>query len=111
MEFRVLGPLRVQDGGVEIEIRRGISRRLLIALLLRARETVGASSLMEVLWGDDQPRNPANALQIQISYLRKNLSSGSASAGQPIVTRPGGYTLDIEPDAVDAVRFERLLAN
>lgn len=66
---------------------------------------------MEVLWGADQPRNPANALQIQISYLRKTLSSGSAAAGQPIITQPGGYTLEIEPDAIDAVRFERLLAN
>jgi DNA-binding SARP family transcriptional activator len=110
VEFAVLGPLRVHEGEGEIEIRRGISRTLLIALLLRARETVGADSLMELLWGDDQPRNPANALQIQISYLRKTLSSGSASAGQPIVTRPGGYALDIEPDALDAVRFERLLA-
>jgi predicted ATPase/DNA-binding SARP family transcriptional activator len=111
VEFHILGPLRVQEGGAEVEIRRGISRTLLIALLLRARETVGASSLMELMWGDDQPRNPANALQIQISYLRKTLSSGSASARQPIVTRPGGYALDIEPDAVDAVRFERLLAD
>ena len=111
MEFGVLGPLRVHEGGEEVAIRRGISRTLLIALLLRARETVDASSLMELLWGDDQPRNPANALQIQISYLRKTLSSGSASAWQPIATRPGGYALDIEPDAVDAVRFERLLAD
>jgi len=111
VEFHVLGPLRVHEGEGEVEIRRGISRTLLLALLLRARETVAASSLMELLWGDDQPRNPANALQIQISYLRKTLSSGSASAAQPIVTRPGGYTLDIEPDAVDAVRFERLLAD
>ena len=99
VEFHVLGPLRVQEGGGDVEIRRGISRTLLIALLLRARETVSANSLMELLWADDQPRNPANALQIQISSLRKTLSSGSASAWQPIVTRPGGYALDIEPDA------------
>ena len=66
--------------GTRFRSGRGISRTLLIALLLRARETVDAGSLMELLWGDDQPRNPANALQIQISYLRKTLSSGSASA-------------------------------
>lgn len=111
MQFGVLGPLRVHDSEGDVEIRRGISRTLLIALLLRAREAVSTGFLMEVLWGDDQPRNPANALQIQISYLRKTLSSGSAAAGQPIITRPGGYTLEIEPDAIDAVRFERLLAN
>lgn len=111
MEFGVLGPLRVHTGEGDVEIRRGISRTLLIALVLHAREAVSAGFLMEVLWGDDQPRNPANALQIQISYLRKTLSSGSAAPGQPIITRPGGYTLEIEPDAIDAVRFERLLAD
>src|SRR5918997_128714 len=98
------------EGDTAVEIRRGIPRTLLVALLMRAGETVSASTLEELLWGDAQPRNPANALQIQISYLRKTLSSGSASAGQPIVTRPGGYAPDIEPDALDAVRFERLLA-
>lgn len=111
VEFGVLGPLHVQEGERSVEIRRGISRSLLIALLLRARETVSADFLMEALWGDDQPRNPANALQIQISYLRKTLASGSAAGEQPIVTRPGGYAIDIEPDAVDASRFERLLAD
>ena len=110
MEFGVLGPLRVLDGGVEVDIRRGSSRTLLIALILRARETVPASALMELLWGDDQPRNPANALQIQISHLRKSLSSTSPTGSQPIVTRPGGYTLDVEPDAIDAARFERRVA-
>ena len=44
-----------------------------------------------MLWGDDQPRNPANALQIQISYLRKQLAADAPT--QPIVTRPGGYSL------------------
>jgi predicted ATPase/DNA-binding SARP family transcriptional activator len=110
VQFGVLGPLRIHDGEADVEIRRGISRTLLIALLLHAREAVTAGFLMEVLWGNEQPRNPANALQIQISYLRKTLSTGSAAAGQPIVTRPGGYTLEIEPDVIDAVRFERLLA-
>jgi predicted ATPase/DNA-binding SARP family transcriptional activator len=66
---------------------------------------VSASGLADVLWGDDQPRNPANALQVQISYLRKQL--GADAPVQPIVTRPGGYALDVERDQIDAYRFER----
>ena len=107
VEFGVLGPLLVREGGVDVEIRRGISRTLLIALLMRPGETVSADWLMETLWGDAQPRNPANALQIQVSYLRKALASGSADGRQPIVTRPGGYSLDVDPAAVDAVVFEQ----
>jgi DNA-binding SARP family transcriptional activator len=75
----------------------------------RASETVSADTLIELLWGDDLPRNPANALQIQVSYLRKSLSSASTLGVQPIVTRPGGNALDVEPDAIDANRFERLV--
>jgi predicted ATPase/DNA-binding SARP family transcriptional activator len=109
VEFGVLGPLVVQAGGSDVEIRRGISRTLLAALLLRPGDTVSAPSLMEILWGEDQPRNPANALQIQISYLRKALSAGLVDARQPIVTRAGGYALEVDPTSVDAVRFEQLV--
>ena len=111
MEFRILGPLEVHagdDAGASpVEIRRGIPRTLLTALLLRPGETVSTSALADVLWGDDQPRNPSNALQIQISYLRKQF--GRLASTQPIVTRPGGYALDIEREQVDAHRFEHVV--
>jgi len=109
MRFGILGPLEVHVGDTSVDVRRGIPRTLLIALVLRAGETVSAGALMELLWGDDQPRNPANALQVQISYLRRALSAASPEADQPIVTRAGGYALDVAPDQVDALRFEQLV--
>ena len=45
MRFGILGPLTVEDGDQAVEIRRGLPRTLLIALLLRANETVAASAL------------------------------------------------------------------
>jgi predicted ATPase/DNA-binding SARP family transcriptional activator len=107
VEFGVLGALRVWNGGGEVEIRKGIPRRLLVALILRAPDTVSSDLLMELLWGDEQPRNPANALQTQVSYLRRALAA--ADGNQPIATRPGGYALEIDDTAVDAARFERAL--
>jgi predicted ATPase/DNA-binding SARP family transcriptional activator len=113
VEFRILGPLEVHAGedvgACPVDIRRGIPRTLLTALLLRPGETVSASSLVDVLWGDDLPRNPSNALQIQISYLRKQL--GRLASTQPIVTRPGGYALDVRGEQIDAHRFERVVRN
>jgi predicted ATPase/DNA-binding SARP family transcriptional activator len=109
VEFRVLGPLEVRAGedakGRGVEVRRGLPRTLLAALVLRAGETVSAGALIDILWGDDLPRNPSNALQIQVSYLRKQL--GGSVPKQPIVTRPGGYALDVAPEQIDAHRFER----
>ena len=111
MEFRILGPLEVhagdETGPRPVEIRRGIPRTLLTTLLLRPGETVSAGSLADLLWGDNQPRNPSNALQIQISYLRKQL--GRMAPGQLITTRPGGYALDVEREQIDAHRFERVV--
>jgi predicted ATPase/DNA-binding SARP family transcriptional activator len=111
VDFGVLGPLQVRtvSGGDAhvIEIRRGIPRTLLTMLVLHAGETVSASRLADALWADDPPRNPANALQIQISYLRKQL--GAEGSLQPIVTRPGGYSLNIEREQIDAYRFEQVV--
>src|SRR4051794_28874581 len=109
VEFGILGPLQVHAGGAAVEIRRGLSRRLVIALVLRPNETVGGDALVELLWGDALPRDPANALQIQVSYLRKTLAAAEPDGGRLIVTRPAGYALAVEPDQVDAGQFVRLL--
>lgn len=103
----VLGPLEVSVDGEIVEIRRGIPRAIVVALVLRAREVVSAGALADLVWADEQPRNPVNALQLQISYLRKRLGGGSV--GQPVVTRPGGYVLMVEDDDIDARRFERFV--
>ena len=57
--------------------------------------------------GGGQPAaDPANALQALVSRLRRALEA--ASSGERLVSRPSGYLLAVEPDQVDALRFERL---
>ena len=48
---------------------------------------------------------------MQISRLRKALASeaGDALAGV-VVTREGGYELELDPECLDSQRFERLVA-
>lgn len=90
-----------------VDVRRGLPRTILTYLLIRAGETARSEALADVLWGDQQPVNPSNALQTQISYLRRQLAAHTAS--QPIVTRPGGYALVVDRDSVDAHRFDRVV--
>ena len=110
VEFAVLGPLEVRAAPTgDVPIRRGLPRTLLIALLLRPGQTVSSDALIDLLWSDaDLPRNPANALQIQVSYLRKTLANAEPDGAGLLVTRAGGYALAVERDAVDAHRFEAI---
>ena len=103
----MLGPLEVRDGDRRLDVRRGIPRVLLSALVLCRGDTVSFDRLIDHVWGDLLPVNPPNALQTQIAYLRRVLG-GSNSA--PLLTRPSGYMLDVPPDAVDSFRFEHLAA-
>jgi DNA-binding SARP family transcriptional activator len=103
LEFRLLGPLEVRDGEREIQVPRQKQRALLAALLLRAGQVVSKDRLVADVWGDDAPRMATAALQNTLSQLRRILGDGL------LVTRAPGYMLEVDPDQVDFLRFERLV--
>ncbi len=104
MDFRLLGPLEVWDRGRPIELRRRKERALLAILLLRAGEPVSSDELIDGLWGERPPRTARAALQNYIAQLRRALGPGV------LLSRAGGYLLDVSPEQVDLRRFERLAA-
>ena len=104
VEVRLFGELEAADGGVALPVRGAKQRALLALLALHRGEPVSADRLIDVLWGDGQTANPANALQAQIGQLRRILGAGA------IVTTEAGYALAVVPDEVDVVRFEQLVA-
>ena len=106
VQFGILGPLEVRSASGEVPIRRGLPRTILIALVLRRGHTVASDFLVDLLWADEPPRNPANALQIQVSYLRKTLGAAGPNGSTLLETRAGGYALLVEPEQIDAHRFE-----
>ncbi|HEX5994593.1 MAG TPA: BTAD domain-containing putative transcriptional regulator [Jiangellales bacterium] len=78
-------------------------RALLIALAIEPGRVVSKATLIDWIWGENPPADAANALQRLASRLRKALPGGV------IEGQTGGYRLVVEPDAVDALRFERLI--
>jgi DNA-binding SARP family transcriptional activator len=107
MEFRILGPLEVHDGAVPVAVPGAKERALLADLLVHAGRVVAADRLIEDLWGERPPGNPVNTLQGRVSALRRALGPVAAR----LATRPPGYRLDVDPEQVDAARFERLVAD
>ena len=111
MDFRILGPLEVLDEGGAVVLAGSKQRALLTLLLLHANEALTTDRLIDELWGERPPASAAKTVQMQISRLRKALGdeAGRGSAGL-LVTREGGYELRLDPNRVDAHRFERLVA-
>jgi DNA-binding SARP family transcriptional activator/ABC-type transport system substrate-binding protein len=103
MQLRLLGPFEVADGDRTLVIGGGRQRKLLAILGLRANEFVGSERLIEELWGEQPPETAAKALQGYISQLRKTLGH------EMLLTRPGGYILQIAPGQLDVHRFEQLV--
>ncbi len=100
----MLGPfeVRTDDGGLA-DVPGARLRALLIALALGPGRVIPKSILIDWIWGEAPPADVANALQRLASRLRKALPGGVIDASS------GGYRLTVDPDAVDALRFERLI--
>ncbi|MFI6820496.1 AfsR/SARP family transcriptional regulator [Micromonospora sp. NPDC050187] len=104
MEFRVLGPTEVTDGGRSLAIGGPKPRAALAALLLEANRIISVEGLVDAVWGEQPPPSAVNALQTYVSRLRRVLGA------ETLCRHPAGYRLVVEPDMIDARRFERLLA-
>ncbi len=105
MQIGILGTFEVRaDDGSYADVPGARLRALLVALALEPGHIVPKATLIDWIWGEHPPADAANALQRLVSRLRKALPDGA------IEGQTDGYRLRMEPDAVDAVRFERLLA-
>src|SRR4051812_14057467 len=102
MEFRLLGPMEVLDGDTPVALGGLKQRALLARLLVSPNRTVAVERLVEDVWGDAAPDSAAKMVQVFVSQLRKQLPDGL------LVPRPPGSLVQIDPEALDAVRFDRL---
>ncbi|WP_073496486.1 AfsR/SARP family transcriptional regulator [Actinacidiphila paucisporea] len=104
MKFGILGATRALGAdGVDVALGGPRRRALLALLLLEAGRPVSGERLVDGLYGEDPPAGVGNAVQSQVSRLRQVLPV-------PIEGLPAGYRLAVDPDQVDAHRFQRLSA-
>jgi len=106
MDLQLLGPVEATDQGRPIPLGATKQRALLAMLALRANSTVSIDDLIEGLWAGDPPATAAKMVQLYVSQLRRLLDGNGAK----IVTHGRGYELRLDPDGVDAIRFERAVS-
>jgi predicted ATPase/DNA-binding SARP family transcriptional activator len=103
-ELRVLGPVELVGDERNTVPLAAKHKRLLAALMVEHGRACTVDELAESVWNGSPPASARNLVQVYISQLRKVLPDGIE-----IVTRGGGYALEVAPGSLDAARFESLL--
>ena len=99
----VLDVVELHRDGERIAVRQGKTAEVLVRLALEAGVMVRTERLIEDLWADQAVATARNTLQTKVSRLRRALGDGALVTGTNL-----GYTLRVDPDAVDALRVLRL---
>ena len=94
----VLGPLEVRRDGELVRVPGGLTSQLLVRLALDAGCVVRADRLLDDLWAAEGAPASPNTLQSKVARLRRSLGDTVT-----VTTTDGGYRLDVERTAVDAL--------
>ncbi|WP_234312069.1 BTAD domain-containing putative transcriptional regulator [Streptomyces griseus] len=108
--FEVLGPLRVCEGGRELDLGFPQQRALLGLLLVRVGRPVPAGEMVDVLWPERPPVSAPNVVRRYVGALRRLLEPGlpPRAPGRRLLRRAGGCLLAADEDEVDLLRFRGL---
>src|SRR5690349_14015451 len=107
MEIRLLGHIEVTVDDHQVALGGAKQRAVLAMLALQANRTVSAERLIDGLWEDPQPPSAPKMVQNYVWRLRKLLGE---EGGFEIRTHGRGYELCVDPETVDVIRLERLVA-
>ena len=101
-DFLVLGPVEVYREGVAVPVGGPKQRSVLAMLIAHAGRKISLDRVIEAVYGEAAPGGARHSVQTYISTLRHDL-------GDVIRKEPGGYLLEVDLTAIDAVRFETLV--
>ncbi|MFI7153848.1 AfsR/SARP family transcriptional regulator [Nonomuraea sp. NPDC050022] len=105
LRVTLLGAFQVSRGDAALPVPGARSQGLVVRLALAGGRAVEQGVLIDAIWADDLPADPAHALQALVSRLRRSIGS----AGD-VAQVAGGYRLSVDAADVDALRFEQLAA-
>src|SRR4249920_3402651 len=103
MDFRILGPLEVEEDGRQVPLGGEKQRALLALLLLSRGRPVSTDRLIDDVWSGEPPATAVKSVQVYVTRLRRALGDGR------IITRGRGYELAVAPGEIDADRFDALV--
>jgi len=100
LKFAVLGTVRAWRGDTELCLGARQQRAVLAVLLLAEGRQVSLAALVDALW-DEPPRAAVGMVRNYASRLRRCLRAGAADLGEVIKSAGDGYSLPLQPTALD----------
>lgn len=112
LRISLLGEFAAAYDGAVLDLGGPRQRAVLALLVLSRGETVSAERIIDSLWQAEPPTRAFATMQSYVSHLRRRLEPDAAAHSRAgvIVRRGRGYAVRLPADAVDAWRFEQLLA-
>lgn len=112
-QINVLGPIRVTVDGVALELSKRRHREVIAILVAQRGRAIPTASLIEELWDGLPVAGAVGAVRTFIGELRRILEPRRQPRTPPavLVTVGDGYALRLDPEAVDAWRFESAMAS
>ncbi|WP_052667959.1 AfsR/SARP family transcriptional regulator [Nitriliruptor alkaliphilus] len=104
VDVRFLGGLEVRVGDAVASLGGPQAQTVFALLVADPGRTVPTAQLIDELWPTDPPRDPTGTIQTHIATIRRGLGSER----RRLVTREGGYLIELAADELDAARFVTL---
>ena len=113
MDFRLLGPFEVHDGDGPIPIGASRQRAVLALLAIYPGQVLSSDRIIDEIWAGSPPPSALKTLHAYVSRLRRALQASvdNDPIGELLLSRNPGYVLAINDSQIDAVRFERMVAD
>jgi DNA-binding SARP family transcriptional activator len=100
--LRVLGPLRLERDGQDVDIGGARQREVLARLAVAGGQPVTSEALLADVWGPATGGPAAASLHVSVSKLRRAIDPDRrARASSPLVSTAGGYALAVGSDATE----------
>ncbi|WP_394621468.1 BTAD domain-containing putative transcriptional regulator [Lentzea sp. JNUCC 0626] len=110
LRVQLLGEVCAWRGFDELPLGSARQRALFSVLALRANTVVSRDELVDAIWGDAPPGAVDSSLYTYVSRLRRALEPVRSkwSTGNVLVSAGSGYSLRLDPTALDVHEFDRL---
>jgi DNA-binding SARP family transcriptional activator len=105
---QLLGTVAARRGDAELDLGPGRQRAVFAVLATCANQVVSREVLIDAVWGESPPRGAGQSLYSYVSRLRQALEPDRSrwTDGQVLVSAGAGYSLRLEPGALDVQGFD-----